>query len=81
MPFPGLKGSFPGKDEMADYLKRDVKEYSLPVKLNMKVNHLFAQNNYYEIDTPSNCHFQELNLITGMFHYLFGHEYGIFFNT
>ena len=54
MPFPDLKGSFPGKDQMADYLERYVKEYSLPVQLNMKVNHLFTQNNHYEIDTAGN---------------------------
>ena len=51
MSFPGLKGSFPGKDEIADYLESYVKEYSLPVKLNTKVNHLSERNNQYEIDT------------------------------
>jgi putative flavoprotein involved in K+ transport len=54
MPFPGSKGSFPGKDEMADYLERYVNEYSLPVRLNLKVNHLFTQNNHYEIDNSGN---------------------------
>ena len=51
MPFPGIKGSFPGKDEMADYLKRYVMEYSLPVKTDTKVNRLFAENNHFEINT------------------------------
>jgi len=54
MPFPGSKGSFPRKDEMADYLEGYLKEYSLPVQLNSKVNHLSAKNNHYEIDASGN---------------------------
>jgi putative flavoprotein involved in K+ transport len=54
MPFPDSKGSFPGKEEMADYLEQYVKEFSLPVQLNTKVNHLYLQNNRYEIDTSGN---------------------------
>ena len=52
MPFRGLKGTFPGKGEMADYLEGYVKEYSLPVQLNMKVHHLFSRNDHFEMETP-----------------------------
>jgi putative flavoprotein involved in K+ transport len=51
LPFPGAKGSFPGKDEMADYLERYAIEFSLPVQLNVKVNRLYSRNSHYEIET------------------------------
>lgn len=51
MPFPELKGSFPGKNEMADYLEHYASEFSLPVQLNVKVNALHSRNNHYEIET------------------------------
>jgi putative flavoprotein involved in K+ transport len=51
LPFPRTKGSFPGKDEMADYLERYTIEFSLPVQLNVKVNHLYSRNSHYEIET------------------------------
>jgi putative flavoprotein involved in K+ transport len=51
LPFPASKGSFPGKDEMADYLERYATEFSLPVQLNVKVNFIHSLNNHYEIET------------------------------
>ena len=51
MPFPEFKGSFPGKDEMADYLELYAIKFSLPVQLNVKVNHLHFLNSHYEIET------------------------------
>jgi putative flavoprotein involved in K+ transport len=51
MPFPGSKNNFPGKDEMAGYLERYAIEFSLPVQLNVKVNHLHSRNSHYEIET------------------------------
>jgi putative flavoprotein involved in K+ transport len=51
MPFTLAKGSFPGKDEMADYLDRYVNEFSLPVQLKVKVNQVFNRNGHYEIAT------------------------------
>jgi putative flavoprotein involved in K+ transport len=51
LPFPASKGSFPGKDEMADYLEQYATEFSLPVQLNVKVNFLHSLNNHYEIET------------------------------
>ncbi len=53
LPFPGLKNSFPGKDEMADYLERYVNTFSLPVQVNTKVKHLDSKNGHYEMDTSA----------------------------
>jgi putative flavoprotein involved in K+ transport len=52
--FPGSRGSFPGKDEMADYLERYATEFMLPIQLNTKVNHLYPLNNHFEIETSLN---------------------------
>jgi putative flavoprotein involved in K+ transport len=52
--FPGKKGDFPGKDEMADYLEQYAKKFSLPVQLNTKVNRLFSVNNHFEVETSMN---------------------------
>lgn len=49
--FPGPKGSFPGKDEIADYLEQYVKEFLLPVQPGSRVNHLYQRNNHFEIET------------------------------
>ncbi len=51
LPFPGPKGSFPGKDEMADYLEQYAREFMLPVQPGIKVNHLSPRNNHFEIET------------------------------
>ncbi len=51
MSFPGSRNSFPGKDEMADYLERYALEFSLPVQSKVKVNQLSSHNNHYEIET------------------------------
>jgi putative flavoprotein involved in K+ transport len=53
MPFPELKGSFPGKDQMADYLEQYATEFSLPLQSNIKVNHLHSRNSHYEIETSA----------------------------
>jgi len=49
--FPQSKGSFPGKDAMADYLEQYAKEYALPVKYGIRVNHLSSNNDHFEIET------------------------------
>ena len=40
LPFPGDKGAFPTKDEMATYLERYAREMHIPVRVNMKVDSL-----------------------------------------
>ena len=53
LPFPGAKGSFPGKEQMADYLETYAKKFSLPVTSGVKVNHLCSRNSHFEIETDS----------------------------
>jgi putative flavoprotein involved in K+ transport len=51
MDFPARKGTFPGKDQMADYLAEYAKLFSLPVSLDVRVNKLKLLNGHYEITT------------------------------
>jgi putative flavoprotein involved in K+ transport len=51
MPFPASRGSFPGKDQMADYLKSYAMGFSLPVKSGVKVNHIYASDNHFVIES------------------------------
>lgn len=51
--FPGEYGSFPWKDEVADYLESYSREFELPVQLNVKVNRLSSRNSHFEIETDS----------------------------
>ncbi len=51
MPFPGPKGSYPGKDQMADYLEKYAATFSLPVESGVKVNHLSSVDGQFEIET------------------------------
>jgi putative flavoprotein involved in K+ transport len=52
-PFPGSRNSFPGKDEMADYLENYVLKFSLPVQSGIEVNQLIRRNDHFEIRYPS----------------------------
>jgi putative flavoprotein involved in K+ transport len=40
LPFPATPGSYPGKDEVADYLKAYAERFDLPVLLNTRVEHV-----------------------------------------
>src|SRR5215470_1640858 len=40
MPFPAPAGTFPTKDQMADYLSAYAKRFNLPVRLGVKVDSL-----------------------------------------
>jgi putative flavoprotein involved in K+ transport len=53
MPIPGTRKSLPSKDNMADYLENYSKQFSLPVKSNVKVNSLSSNNNHFEIDSSA----------------------------
>jgi len=50
-PFPGIKGTFPTKDEMADFLSNYMKEFDLPVQFATKVIELNKSPDGYEILT------------------------------
>ena len=51
MPFPAPPGSFPSKDEMADYLEAYAARFRLPVYTRTRVDRLWKRNGRYVIDT------------------------------
>jgi putative flavoprotein involved in K+ transport len=55
MPFPGDPDSYAGRDEVADYLERYAREFSLPVELNSPVHELTPVDGRFRIgvDTRS----------------------------
>lgn len=50
MPFPAPAGSFPTKDEMADFLEAYVARFDLPVRTGVKVDRLSRHGDHYRID-------------------------------
>jgi len=50
-PFPAIRGTFPTKENMADYLLDYTAKFSLPVQLNTKVLELLKTSDGYEIIT------------------------------
>jgi putative flavoprotein involved in K+ transport len=50
-PFPAVRGSFPTKDEMADYLETYANRFSLPVKLDTRVIELLRTATGFEVVT------------------------------
>lgn len=51
-PFPSLRGIYPGKNEMADYLSNYAREFGLPVRNGVSVTGLSSVNDHFEIETP-----------------------------
>lgn len=50
MPFPGPRHSFPGKDEVADYLEAYAARFKLPVRTATKVNRLSRDGDRFEVE-------------------------------
>lgn len=53
LPFPGAKGSFPDKNQMADYLQNYAANFSLPVQSGIDVNRLSCRGEDFELDTSA----------------------------
>jgi putative flavoprotein involved in K+ transport len=51
MPFPGPAGSYPGKDQVADYLRGYASTFELPVRLDTRVTRLVRNGAKYRADT------------------------------
>jgi putative flavoprotein involved in K+ transport len=49
MAFPARPGSFPGKDEVADYLTEYVERFSLPVRNGVRVSQLKRADGHFEV--------------------------------
>ena len=47
LPFPAPPWSFPGKDDVADYLESYAKHFDLPIRLNTRVDRLAAHGDGY----------------------------------
>jgi putative flavoprotein involved in K+ transport len=53
MRFPMSAGSFPTKDDMADYLQAYAERFNLPVRLNTRVEHLARRGHRYVVTTSA----------------------------
>lgn len=49
MAFPGPTGSYPSKDEIADYLETYASRFDLPIRAGVKVDRLSADGNGFEV--------------------------------
>jgi putative flavoprotein involved in K+ transport len=53
MSFPAARGSYPGKDEVAEFLRSYVAKFALPVRLNTTVTRLTRDDEGYLAETTS----------------------------
>jgi len=68
VPFPAPSWSFPGKDEVADYLESYVAAFGLPVLLNTRINRLEPRGTGYLALGPDVCiEADEVVVATGTF--------------
>ena len=70
MPFPGEPWSFPGKDQVADYLESYARRFELPVRLGVRVDRLSAapDGTGYVVDTGTGpIHCDNVVVATGTF--------------
>jgi putative flavoprotein involved in K+ transport len=51
--FPAKRGSYPTKDDMADYLKQYAQQFSLPIMLNAQVTGLDRASQGFEVTTST----------------------------
>src|SRR4051812_10777757 len=49
LPFPGRHDTYPGKDDVAEYLRSYVDRFALPVQLNTKVTGLTRSGGSFEV--------------------------------
>lgn len=70
MSYPGPPGSYPGKDDIADYLGDYASRFGLPVRTGVKVSRVSADGDLYSIET-NNGLITAHNVVvaTGAFHH------------
>lgn len=70
MPYPGPPRSYPGKDEIANYLEAYASAFGFSVKNRVKVNRLKSEDDHYIIETNEGL-ITENNVVvaTGPFHH------------
>lgn len=65
-PFPAARGSFPSKDDMANYIVAYVNKFKLPVRTDMKVSSVRQTKKGYEISTQREVFYcKQLVIATG----------------
>ena len=68
MSFPAVHGSYPGKDDVADFLQAYVSKFDLPVRLNTTVTRLTRTDDSYVAETESgSVRAQQVVVATGPF--------------
>ena len=69
MQFPGTRGSYPGKEEIADFLKSYAEEAQLPIRLNTQVASLTRENGTYVAKSKdAEIRAKQVVVATGPFH-------------
>jgi putative flavoprotein involved in K+ transport len=68
MPFPASAGSFPSKDQMADYLEAYAQRFYLPVRTNTRVDSLTRVGERYLIHAGTQ-HFEAEHVVVAMANY------------
>jgi putative flavoprotein involved in K+ transport len=77
LPFSQPKGSYPGKDGVADYLKRYADTFNLPVRLGSRVVSLKREGEGYLVRTEAECfEAEQVVVATGPFQQPFVPEFG-----
>jgi putative flavoprotein involved in K+ transport len=70
MPYPGLPGSHPGKDDIADYLEAYASRFGFPVRTGIKVERVRAEGDHYLIETKDELiAAHNVVVATGPFHH------------
>jgi putative flavoprotein involved in K+ transport len=68
MKFPLRKNSFPGKDEMADYLAEYTAKFRLPVHSSVRVKKISYSEGAYKLDTSNGTYFAEKIIVSSGTH-------------
>lgn len=68
LPFPARGDSFPGKQEMADYLETYAERFHLPVRTGVKVDRLSKQGDRFVV-TAGGLRFEPENVVVAMANY------------
>jgi putative flavoprotein involved in K+ transport len=69
MQFPGTRGTYPGKEEIADFLRAYAEEAQLPIRLNTQVTSLTLEDGTYVARSDdAEIRAQQVVIATGPFH-------------
>ena len=70
MRFPGRPGSYPGKDDVAEYLVKYARKFNFPMHLGVKVSRLFKQGDRFHIHTSKGMYYaKQVVVATGGFYH------------